>query len=449
MLTALKVWVGGLYVAREAAAGWRETECSILAEATLGNGASMPAHWTRIRDARLSPVCQRCARPATGLHASIGVHQSKKEALREIQSSLGFPYDASFGLAVVAHAADFGELEEVFFNYLVLSEQQEDAERQKIGKSYLGYFSSNLESLCAKCHKAAHMPRKKWVKLKRSARKLRKWRMLGRRHPRLCVPKEAVLWHRKAAEQGHANAQFNLGVMYGDGWCVPKDDREAALWYRKAAEQGHAGAQSNLGVMYRDGRGVPKDDGEAVLWYRKAAEQGHAGAQSNLGVMYGDGGGVPKDDGEAVLWYRKAAEQGHANAQFNLGVMYGDGRGVPKDDGEAVLWCRKAAEQGHATAQFNLGVMYGDGRGVPKDDGEAVLWYRKAAEQGYAIAQFNLGVIYMNGDGVPKDYVQAYAWANRAAAQGHISARELRTVLSGYMTWAQIAEAVNITRPLG
>ena len=430
LLTALKVWVGGLYVAREA-----ETECSILAEATLGNGASMPAHWTRIRDARLSPVCQRCAGPATGLHASVEVHQSK-EALREIQSSLGFPYDASFG-----------ELEEVFFFYLVLSEQQEDTERQKIGKRYLGYFSSNLESLCAKCHKAAHMPRRKWVKLARSARKLRKWRMLGRTRPRLSVPKEVALWCRKAAEQGDAMAQYNLAAMYANGRGVPKDYREAMRWYRKAAEQGDASAQCNLGLMYENGRGVPKDDREAVLWYRKAAEQGNAMAQYNLGLMYGNGRGVPQDDREAVLWYRKAAEQGEAAAQSDLGVMYGNGKGVPQDDGEAVLWYRKAAEQGFAIAQFNLGLMYGDGSGVPQDDSEAVLWYRKAAEQGYAIAQFNLGIMYANGDGVPKDYVQAYAWANRAAAQGHMSARELRTVLSGYMTWTQIAEAVLNTRP--
>jgi TPR repeat protein len=53
---------------------------------------------------------------------------------------------------------------------------------------------------------------------------------------------------------------------------------------RKAAEQGHAGAQFNLGLnVCLGGEGVPEDDAEAVKWYRKAAEQGLAGAQFNLG----------------------------------------------------------------------------------------------------------------------------------------------------------------------
>ena len=47
-------------------------------------------------------------------------------------------------------------------------------------------------------------------------------------------------------------------------------------WLRKAAEQGHAAAQANLGAMYEEGSGVPKDDQQAVAWFRKAAEQGSA-----------------------------------------------------------------------------------------------------------------------------------------------------------------------------
>ena len=46
--------------------------------------------------------------------------------------------------------------------------------------------------------------------------------------------------------------------MYDNGRGVPQDDTEAVKWYRKAAEQGHAEAQNNLGVMYLNGRGVPQ-----------------------------------------------------------------------------------------------------------------------------------------------------------------------------------------------
>ena len=76
---------------------------------------------------------------------------------------------------------------------------------------------------------------------------------------------------RPLAEQGNAEAQFNLGVMYSNGYGVPQDDAEAARWYRKAAEQGVAEAQFLLGFMYRDGHGVPQDYAQAHKWYNLAA----------------------------------------------------------------------------------------------------------------------------------------------------------------------------------
>ena len=70
-----------------------------------------------------------------------------------------------------------------------------------------------------------------------------------------------------------------------------------------AAEQGHADAQNNLGGSCATGEGVPQDDDEAVVWFRQAAEQGHAGAQFNLGVSYATGNGVPQDNVEALMWH--------------------------------------------------------------------------------------------------------------------------------------------------
>jgi len=118
----------------------------------------------------------------------------------------------------------------------------------------------------------------------------------------------------------------------------------------KAAEQGDAGAQYNLGFRYYFGKIVPEDYAEALKWFRKAAEQGYAKAQFSLGFLYEHGHGVLEDDAEAFKWYRKAAEQGYANAQYNLGNMYNKGRGVPKNKAEALKWWRKAAEQGHEDA---------------------------------------------------------------------------------------------------
>jgi TPR repeat protein len=85
-------------------------------------------------------------------------------------------------------------------------------------------------------------------------------------------------------------------------------------WTRTAAEQGLAEAQNNLGVMYDKGHGVAQDDVQAVEWYRKAAGQGYVQAQYNLGMMYGMGRGVPQDYGEAYVWLSLAAAQGDEDA---------------------------------------------------------------------------------------------------------------------------------------
>ena len=144
--------------------------------------------------------------------------------------------------------------------------------------------------------------------------------------------KKSITFDRKGAEQGDANAQFELGDLYIDaGLC-----NQAIIWYRKAAEQGHARAQFELGAMYYEGLGVPRDSGEAISWYRKAAEQDHAGAQFELGAMYYEGLGIPKDGEQAIVWYRKAAEQGHIEAQLELEDMYDVSLSVPRDREQAI-----------------------------------------------------------------------------------------------------------------
>ncbi len=163
----------------------------------------------------------------------------------------------------------------------------------------------------------------------------------------------ALSRYHKAADQGNARAQYNLGLMYENGrGGLPKDDRAALIWYRRSADQGNASAQCNIGFMYEKGRYLFQDDHAALTWYQKAADQGYARAQGVLGIFHERGrGGLPRDDAAAASWYCKAAEQGDALAQHNLGVFYEQGRGgLPKDDREAARLFKLAADQGDAGA---------------------------------------------------------------------------------------------------
>ena len=88
-------------------------------------------------------------------------------------------------------------------------------------------------------------------------------------------------WH-PLAQQGHAKAQFNMGVLYENGLGVQKDHAQAADWYKKAAEQGLKEAQNNLGKNYAQGTGVEQDYIRAYKWLSLAAEQGLKEAAGNL-----------------------------------------------------------------------------------------------------------------------------------------------------------------------
>ena len=102
-------------------------------------------------------------------------------------------------------------------------------------------------------------------------------------------------------------AQFSLGWMYSNGQSVEQDYSVAMMWYRKAAEQGHVKAQFNLGRMYDKGLGVEPATHMAIQWYRKAAEQGYVTAQFNLGLIYAKNQGEPVDLVQACKWFNLAA----------------------------------------------------------------------------------------------------------------------------------------------
>jgi len=127
---------------------------------------------------------------------------------------------------------------------------------------------------------------------------------------------------RKKAEQGDAEAQLNLGTMYGSGRDgAGQNATEAIKWLRKAADQGEKHAQNYLGIMYSQGRGVAKDEAEGVKWFRKAAEQGYAESQCYLGIAYLYGIGVSRDVKQAKIWLKKSAAQKDAKAAELLRSM--------------------------------------------------------------------------------------------------------------------------------
>ena len=120
------------------------------------------------------------------------------------------------------------------------------------------------------------------------------------------------------AEEGHADGQYGLALLYANGFGVSLDDDQALKWYRLAADQGHAEAQYNLGVMHGNGWGVPQSDSECFKWHSLAAEQGVTAAQVSVAMMYMGGYGTGQNNIQASKWFNIAAEFGDLNAGTKL-----------------------------------------------------------------------------------------------------------------------------------
>lgn len=232
----------------------------------------------------------------------------------------------------------------------------------------------------------------------------------------------AVRWYTRAAEQGNAMAQFNLGIIYINGYGnIERNYAKARDYFLKAAEQQYKGADIYLGYMAFSGLGQTQSYNEAASWFTSAVERGDGYGHYYLGQLYRDGLGVTQDTRKAIQLYQWAAEAGITTAWHSLGSMYSHGKGSLRNPEKAVQAFTKAAEAGIASSQNALGYMYQQGQGVERDYAKSVDWFRKGAAQDDVYAIDGLAGMYTRGWGVEQDFAQARVLYLRAA--GLIEAR--------------------------
>jgi len=220
-----------------------------------------------------------------------------------------------------------------------------------------------------------------------------------------------------AARRGDMQSQYKVAVLYARSG-IKDNIPESLRWLEEAANQGHTNAQYNLGFANKSGTGVPVDLAKALTWYRLAAEGGSAKAQRDIALMYETGAGVPRDQLQAFAWYKKSAEQGFADSQLKVGVMLLEGQGAEVDVQRAEEWVRLAALAGEADAQYVLASFL-----WKRDAREAEEWYRKAIDQNHQHAMFSLArSLYLESRDKPSvtaELERALAVASKAVISGH------------------------------
>lgn len=153
---------------------------------------------------------------------------------------------------------------------------------------------------------------------------------------------EGLAWLNAAAEKNYAPSQYVVGAIL-----MGMDEEEKAFdIILKAADQGIAEAQVQMGDFYNHGTVVPRDVAQAIQWYEKGGQGGIGHAYFLLGFIHAAGDGVPKDTETAARYWKKSAEMGYMRGQdiyaWHLATA---SRARERNGREAVRWAQQAVRQ--------------------------------------------------------------------------------------------------------
>jgi TPR repeat protein len=223
---------------------------------------------------------------------------------------------------------------------------------------------------------------------------------------------------QQLAKQHDINAINELGDLYFNGEGVEQDFHKAFDYYFRAAELGHASAQYHLGRMYEEGKGAPVDSKKSMRFYLLAAEQNHPDAQHHLATLFREGNLIKQDLEKSFFWYEKSASNNNHEAEYFLGCQYLHGEGTTKDEIKAEALFLKSAES-IVTSKRMLGQIFRD----RNDLFNSIDWYEQASQAGDIESYFMLGLFYQMGPEEWQDLSKAADAFFMAAKGKHQEAR--------------------------
>ncbi len=304
----------------------------------------------------------------------------------------------------------------------------------------------------------------------------------------------ALSLYKTAADNGNAEAMYNLGNLMLSGVSQKSDHSDARTYMLRAARKEYIPAMLAMGRFADEGRGVAKNSSDAERWYTKAvgatvksapqlndfpgrfygkaeyetecrieaqyrlgllmakrepslsaylgafeniafaASMGHNGAQTEISKIYRHGGDLKSyyesDIGESGE--DVLSNEMFGSAMNKLGDSYFDGKSLVKKNEVAAARCYKiAAGLGDVDAAYSYGWCLRHGVGLSENDTEAVKWLKLAADKGNVNAAYSYGLCCEEGSGTGiKNRRDARSYYRKAAAAGHIEAAKRYMALS-------------------
>lgn len=262
--------------------------------------------------------------------------------------------------------------------------------------------------------------------------------------------KRMLAWKLLAAEQGHLEAQKNLGLtFFGDGTLYiaqstkNTDFKNSYKWFYRAAKQGDRSAQFELGRFYANGFGVERDFKKAMIYFRKSADQEPGIAElayqlidfltkNEVGyqhkylreyvIKYAVG--TPSEYIIDFNFFVRAWSKKFPDEMFGLGLLHFVGV-LKQDYDEGIKWLSEAALLDHAVAQYEMGLIYLQGVYVDTNYKIAEDYLVSASEQDVLDAHYVLGLMYFQGyEDKTSDPQKAEKYFQLAIASGHEAAKQ-------------------------
>lgn len=137
--------------------------------------------------------------------------------------------------------------------------------------------------------------------------------------------------------------QGKLLLHKGDSLYRQGNFEEAAIAYLISANEGNAEAQFDIAYAYFNGEGIERDYASAAMWFKRSARQNYAKAQYNLAYCYMNGRGVPRDYDKASDLLHQSANNNYKRAQLTLADCYANGILVEQNEKESQKWMAMAA----------------------------------------------------------------------------------------------------------
>lgn len=211
---------------------------------------------------------------------------------------------------------------------------------------------------------------------------------------------EGIGYLTQAAEEGSARAMHLLFGIYEDRG----DAESAAPWLRRAAEEGHREAQCVLGkrlLMECGGGNDPQKTEEALMWLQRSAEGGFTEAEYCLGLYYAFHRDLPDSDALAVRHMEEAAARDFVPAIYHLSQFYFFGIGVRRNYRKSLSMLKYAAEGGFREAVHAYGRRLQFGQHCACNEAKGLRLIDQAVRMGVGDAALHLALCYLVGKGVP------------------------------------------------